>query len=120
MAQTFRIKLIQGHRSMFTDLDRRVTRFQQAELAARRDAAQMAQAVSRAQSPARRPIAPPRNGRAQSSRLKTNIDWKTGAVGGRSIVRLDTDKLNRLNPYWVIQEIGTGKRATIKRGGVTN
>jgi hypothetical protein len=120
MTTVFSVKFEQSRPSVFTELNKRMQAFQRAELAARRSAAQTSQAVSRAKSPSRLPLAPPRRGRAQSSRLKTNIDWKTGVIGGQSVVQLDTEKLDRANRYWIIQEIGTGQRATMKRGGSPN
>lgn len=118
MATTTYPVSLRGSRRVFTDLDKRIKDFTRAELVARQRAAQTAQAVSRAQSPSKRVVVGPRPGRPQTSRLRSNIDW--AATSNSSLVQLDRAKLDRTNRYWIIQEIGTGQRATIKRAGVTN
>jgi hypothetical protein len=114
----FPVTLKQSHPSVFTEIDRRLDRFLADERTARQKAAKIALFTSHAMAPSERPIAPARRGRAQTSRLRSNIAWTADATS--STVSLDYQKLNRTNPYWVIQEIGTGQRGTMKRAGVTN
>lgn len=51
-------------------------------------------------------------------KLASFIEWKSGRRSGASVVRVDVNKLDAAAPHWIIQEIGTGKRATIRRGGM--
>lgn len=61
--------------------------------------------------------AAPRAGRSSTGgKLMTLVDWKP--VGGK--VKLDTQTLDRRAPHWIIQEIGTGEKAVMRRGGTTN
>lgn len=99
-------------------LRQRVAAFKQAELEARKDAARVATTVSRRTWTSRlhkRDVIAPRAGRSSTGgQMATFIRWgatKSGAVA------LDQNGLNRNAPHWVIQEIGTGKRASAKSTG---
>ena len=72
----------------------------------------IANKVTQDQVPRRRPGAPPRLGRAGTLR---NLRWKT-MTGG---VEFDMAQADRAAPWWIVQEIGTGKRATIGAGKTT-
>ena len=86
------------------------------EKRARELAAQTATAVSRASIQNERPLAPPRAGRSHSRRLRDVVEWGVAADG----VELDIPQLDAGARYWIIQEIGTGQRATLRQGGVRN
>ena len=72
-------------------------------------AAAVANKVTQNEIPRRRPGAPPRLGRAGTLR---NLRWKT-MTGG---VEFDLAQADRAAPWWIVQEIGTGKSAVIGSG----
>lgn len=88
------------------------------EKAARRQAAQDATRATQAAWRYKRPHdAARRRGRSFSTggRFPSFLEWKdTG-----SSVAFDAQLANRRVPYWIIQEIGTGESARIRRGGET-
>jgi len=91
--------------------------FEDAELAARRVAARTATTTSRRSFKHTRDIIAPRAGRSSTGgRLTSFIEWR--ADGGDVV--LDVNKLDSGARHWIIQEIGTGKRAAIKSGGDPN
>lgn len=81
---------------------------------ARRSAAQVATTTSRQAIGRTRPFAPPRRGRNHES-IERVLRW--GLVGRGNTdagVGLNFTELNKRSEHWIIQEIGTGQRATIK------
>ena len=62
----------------------------------------------------RKGTTPPRPGRTSTQgKMTKHVKWK---VNG-SNVELDVNTLNKRAPHWIIQEIGTGQRATMTRAG---
>lgn len=99
---------------------RRLNALLAADQAARRAAAKTATAVSRDtwnSRPNKRPVVQQRAGRESTGgQMASYVNW-VPAQGG---VRLDMQELDAKAPHWIIQEIGTGSRATIKQGGQAN
>lgn len=62
-----------------------------------------------------RPIAASRPGRAEES-MKSFLNWR--AERGTTNVYFDIARADSSAPHWIIQEIGTGEKATIKEAGV--
>jgi hypothetical protein len=100
-------------------MQQRLNEFLAAEQTARTKAAQTATSASRAKFRYKRPAnAPRRPGRSSTGgKFKTYLNWKPTATGG---VAIDTKALDKNARHWIIQEIGTGGRATVKRGGSPN
>lgn len=94
-------------------LSRRVRNLKSAERSARQAAAREATKVTDQYATRVRPDAPPRPGR-ENAGLKRNLRWMSSTV--RSEVYFDQGTADALVPYWIIQEIGTGQRGTLKRG----
>lgn len=103
-------------RNVFTpngDLSQRLRQFQQAAERIARDAAREANTVSKAKARAVRPPAPPRKGRAQApGALGRAINWEATGTD----VALDRKRLDNTVPWWVVQEIGTGQKASARYG----
>ena len=101
-------------------LQERLRRLERGEQQARVKAAHAAQKASSRSIRYMRPSnVPPRPGRSSTGgKLRTHVRWRPSPDA--SSVRLDMEHLNRAAPHWIIQEIGTGQRATIKRGGSRN
>lgn len=99
-------------------LNRRLKKFEDEHRAISLRAAATAQKTSRAKFRYIRPSdAAPRAGRMKSSgKMKTRLRWK----GTPGLVAFDSAGMDRQTPHWIIHEIGTGERATMKRGGVKN
>lgn len=107
---------VRVRRSTFkTNTLQRLAAFEQAERSVTRKAAAEANRVSKAKAKAVRPPAPPRKGRMNvPGALADNIEWvANNQTGG---VALNRKRLDSKVPWWVVQEIGTGRRATIKVG----
>lgn len=102
------------------DLRRRIRDFQRDVQRARRQAGQTATQTSRSLVPNTRPFAPPRPGR-NAQRISQVIRWRpVGSGQDDAGVGLNVSELNKEAGHWIIQEIGTGQRATIKVGGRPN
>ncbi len=106
------------------DLQRRIDAFLTAEKDARVKAAQLATAESRrvwnARINKRHVAARPMMmlGRTSTGgKLASHVKWEATSDGG---VEVDIQSLDRRAPHWIIQEIGTGGRATIRQGGAIN
>lgn len=97
----------------FARLNGRIGKFVAAERSARTSAAQTATNATRQAATRTRPQAPLRPGR-MSRGLGRGLEWKAGS-GEDSYVRFDIDKADRSARYWIVQEIGTGQRATIRQ-----
>ena len=90
------------------------------ENAKRRAAAKIATKTSAATFKAKRPgNSPKRPGRRfADGKLSRHVKWSASPSG--SMVELNVRALDRGAPHWIIQEIGTKERATIKMGGSKN
>ena len=63
--------------------------------------------------------APWRPGRQSTGgRMRSHLRWRPSSTD--TTVVFDVAYADRAAPHWIINEIGTGQRATIKRGGHTN
>jgi len=101
----------------------RTNRLLQGELSARSSAAKVATDVTRATWNSRggkRPVAPARPGRSSTGgRMADHLSWRAqGGPDGQVV--FDLAKADADAPQWIIQEIGTGARATVRRGGAAN
>lgn len=109
---------VKDRQNMFgSGFAKRLKYFEDAELRARKMAARAATTATRANfSYLRDPIAP-RPGRSSTGgRMKQSLEWS--ARNGR--VEFDMTQADREAPHWIIQEIGTGSRATLRSGGADN
>lgn len=61
-----------------------------------------------------RPLAPPRNGRSGRGQMAKSAKWRPTKTGR---VQFNYLGMNQDHPHWIIQEIGTGQRATVRSGG---
>lgn len=97
----------------------RLEQLKRMEQQASKAAAKRATEVSRGGFTYKRPPnAPKRPGRSSTGgQLMKKVRWDARPSGG---VQLNYQELNRIAPHWIIQEIGTGERATIKRAGQKN
>lgn len=97
-------------------LTARCTKLVQADRAAQKAAAAEATAATRAAFTLRRPSnVPARRGRLASGQMLRSLHWSAGSEVVFDIAEADKDA-----PFWIIQEIGTGKSATLRRGGQAN
>lgn len=101
---------------IFTPNGLLATRLKQLQAAADKaatKAAREANSVSKTKAKAIRPPAPPRPGRVQTpGALARAINWQV--IGGDVV--LDRKRLDNVVPWWVVQEIGTGQKASAKYG----
>lgn len=87
---------------------------------AARKAAAEADRVSKKKARAIRAPQPPRPFRTSPpGALAKNVDWKIDS-NDKAFVELDVQRLNTNVPWWKVQEIGTGKNATMRKGGKPN
>lgn len=99
-------------------LDRRLKSFTDAEQRARQMAARAATTSTRSNFKYRRESIAPRPGRSSTGgQMKKHLLWKVDPAG---VVEFDLAKADREVQHWIIQEIGTGERATIKRADQVN
>jgi len=98
----------------------RTKRLIDAENSDRRAAAKTATKTSAATFKAKRPVnSPKRPGRRfADGKLARHVKWSASPSG--SMVELNVKTLDRQAPHWIIQEIGTNQRATLKMGGSKN
>ena len=105
-------------------MNKRLQKFVDADKAARRAAAMTATSLSRSTWENRRDkrdVVASRAGRESTGgHLGSMIDWRAGTVKGMSVVALDINRLTSAAPHWIIQEIGTGNRATVHKVGQSN
>lgn len=109
------------------DLNRRVTKFTQEVQVARTSAAKTATTESRRAYKRLRPLAPGRPGRNRKTAMTSHVKWQktagaahksvAGARGPSDGVALRVADLDANAPYWIIQEIGTGRSASLKSPG---
>lgn len=99
------------------ELTKRLRAVIAAEDAARVTAAKVATDVTRASFKRKREIIPPRRKRSSTGgRFQQHLEWTPGAPG----VRFNIAQADEKVPHWIIQELGTGKRATIKQANRPN
>ena len=102
-------------RASTSPIRKRVEKFLELEEKALKAAAVTAQRTSRAGFQYKRPFAPPRAGRSSTGGKMTSfIRWRPESATGS--VELDVAALNKAAKHWIIQEIGTGKSATMRAG----
>jgi len=104
--------------SLGRDMHRRVAAFTAQVETARNTSAQIATQSSLSYIKRKRPVAPPRLGRNQEH-IKDVIKWRP-VPSLPSGVGLNVTELNNRAKHWIIQEIGTGSRATVKVAGRPN
>lgn len=95
----------------------RLTKLLDADRAARQQAAQVATSVTRSSFKRKRELAPPRPKRPSTGKMIQHLEWrptldKALDVG---VVEFNKKKADDEVPWWIIQELGTGTRATIRR-----
>ncbi len=114
MAASRGIKVTNNLPSAMGEILDSLDRFRDKVQAAERSAAATATQVSRTTFKRKRVVAPPRIGRHGRQQMARTVQWQAlpdGRVG------VNYGKLNREQPHWIIQELGTGKRAVIRAGG---
>lgn len=99
----------------------RIKKIIEAEKSARKAAAAEATKVTQASFHyLRPPNAPRRPGReATGGRFAQALRW-VAQSGDDAPVEFDLGQADHRVPYWIIQEIGTGESATLRRGGASN
>lgn len=109
------IRVKDKNRSTFgTDFLRRLDALEAANKQALSRAAADAERISKDRAKALRPPAPSRKGRSNKpGALADNINWRV--VDGNVV--LDRKRLDQRVKWWVVQEIGTNKKAAVKVGG---
>lgn len=109
---------MQGVRGTLADIERRIAEAVQAEERARAGAARTATRGTRANfHPRRQPIAP-RPGRSSTGgQMTQHLQWLDR---GNGMVEFDIKKADHEVPHWIIQDIGTGKRAVLKHAAAPN
>lgn len=105
------------------DMDRSIASFQRRAQAATQRAARQATEASRRRFRSKlsgREVTPSRSGRRSTGgAFAQSIDWAPSFTPGQMRVDLQTTKLAKAAPYWLIQDVGTGKSATLKSHGRT-
>lgn len=100
-------------------IHRRAAKLVAAEQKAAVSAAARATEVTRDSFRYKREIAPPRPGRSSTGgQMKQHLEW--GVMKSTGQVAFKRTQADREVPHWIIQEVGTGKRATMKEGGKPN
>lgn len=99
-------------------LDKRLAQFVAQVDFARYSAARTATTVSQRSFRRKRYEAPPRAKREGHGQMRTSIRWRP--IGKGASVGLALQELNNAAPHWIIQEIGTGKRAVQHAGTSPN
>lgn len=104
------------------DLMGRLNRLVAAEQQARQGAARTATTATRSHFHYLRPAnAPARPGRRSTGgRFTTFLQWQAQSAARGGGVAFDVAEADTRVPYWIIQEIGTGQRALIRRAGANN
>lgn len=111
------LKVTDRHDVFGSGIDRRVATFMAAEERARQMAARAATTATRANFRYRREFAPPRAGRSSTGgHMKQHLEW----TSRNGLVEFDMAEADRRVPHWIIQEIGTGQKATMRKAGQAN
>jgi len=98
-------------------LNRRLKALLDADKAAKQMAARAATASTRANFRYRRDVIAPRPGRSSTGgHMKQHLVWTVR----NDRVEFDVAQADSQVPHWIIHEIGTGQRATIRQAGVDN
>jgi hypothetical protein len=115
------MNLVDKNRGTFSKkFDARLRAFEMAVDTASRNAAVKTQKHSQQRAKAVRPPAPPRAGRASPpGALAKAINWKVDP-SDKNFIILDVGALDSQVSWWRVQEIGTGKSATMRKGGQPN
>lgn len=122
MAQLkLQMNLVDRNRGTFSKkFDARLIDFEQRVQQAARKAAGEANRVSKQKAKPVRPPAPPRAGRTSPpGALAKAIDWHIDPTDDAFIV-LNQAAMDSTVKWWRVQEIGTGKSATVRKGGQPN
>ena len=99
-----------------TGIDKRMKKLIDAERVARNSAAAVATQVTRTGFHYVRPVVAPRPGRASTGSHFSKLTWRSTPDG----VVFDTGQADAESKHWIIQEIGTGQRAVMRVGGLSN
>lgn len=111
------IALRDNNGALDAGLDRRIEDFLKREQSSLLMAARTATTGTRANFAHRREPIAPRPGRSSTGgRMKQHLTW----VARDGQVQFDMATADRQAPHWLIQEIGTGQRATVKRHDTPN
>lgn len=115
------MNLVDRNRGTFSKkFDTRLNDFEERVNRAARKAAGEANRVSKQKAKAIRPPAPPRAGRTSPpGALAKAIQWKVDQADS-TFVELNQAQLDSRVRWWRVQEIGTGKSATVRKGGKPN
>lgn len=109
---------ITDYEDMFgAGLQRRLQKLVAAEKAARLSAARVATQVTSSSFHRKRVVAPPRNTRSGTGQGFSQLRWRVLQSGNG--VAFDIAAADRDARHWFIQEIGTGQRAVLRKGGAT-
>lgn len=112
-----RVKVRDTRGTLTTGLAARIKSLEEAEERAQKMAARAATSATRANFKYRRELAQPRAGRSSTGgRMKQHLEW----VVRNGRVEFNLEEANRQAPHWIIQEIGTGGRATLKHANQPN
>ena len=116
---TLTMKLTQPKGDFKVRMDNKLRELAQGEKAALAAGARKAESVSRGRFVYKRPAnAPRRPGRSSTGgKLMKHVRWVPQESG---LVELNAKELDQKAPHWIIHEIGTGQRATMRRAGVKN
>lgn len=100
-----------------TGMDRRLNALLRGVGKAANEAAKVATATTQRTFVYRRDIVPPRPGRSSTGgQMSRSLRW----VSRQGAVVFDVAKADTEARHWIIQEIGTGERATLKTAGQAN
>lgn len=109
---------MQGVKRTFADVEKRINEFATAERRARTAAAKVATRGTRANFHYRREPIDPRPGRSSTGgQMRSHLQWVTTPDGK---VEFDIKKADAEVPHWIIQDLGTGKRAVLKHAAAPN
>lgn len=103
--------------SAMGDILERLDRFLDDVRVAEQSSARTATTVTQTSFKRKRPIAPPRRGRHGRGQMAKSASWRATRGGN---VQFNYSGMNRDEPQWIIQEIGTGRRATLRQGSKPN
>lgn len=120
MTTTLRLKnlhLKDRHDLFGAGLDRRIAKVEAAEKASLAAAARIATQRTRSNFQYRRDAIAVRPGRSSTGgKMRTHLKWAVR----NGMVEFDVDHADRMVRHWIIQELGTNSRATIRRANDLN
>lgn len=109
--------------ALHDDIEQRIESFLRMHNRARGQAAKIATESTRMHwrfnnpAPARPPAAPRKGRPTTRGKLPSLLEWKVTADG---MVTFQRRQVEARAPYWIIHEIGTGNKATIRTAGAKN